>query len=76
MIEEQKIKVETLRKRKDAVRLIEKFWGLIMLRRDLREKRKQWANLPRDCRLLWIRFSCLKEQTFDLKEEIRYLKKA
>ena len=60
--------------KKDAVRIIEKHWGLRNLRIELRQKRKEWAKLPIDCRLLWVRFSALKEQAFDLREEIRYLK--
>lgn len=47
--------------KRDAVRVIEKFWGLRKLRMELREKRKEWAKLPIDCRLLWVRFSALKE---------------
>ena len=63
-----------MKQKKDAVRIIEKHWGLRILRRELREKRKEWAKLPMDCRLLWVRFSALKEEAFDLREEIRYLK--
>ena len=59
------------KRRKEAVRTIEKFWGIVLLRRELLEKKKQWSSLPLDCRLLWIRFSALKEQAFDLREEIR-----
>jgi len=50
------------------VRTIEKYWSFILLRRGFK-KRKQWENLPLDCRLLWARFSALKEQAFDLKQE-------
>lgn len=57
--------------RKEAVRTIEKYWTLILLRRELLEKKKLWAKLPIDCRLLWVRFSALKEQAFDLREDIR-----
>ncbi|CDW79347.1 UNKNOWN [Stylonychia lemnae] len=73
LIEDQKRKAEELKRRKEAVRVIEKFWQIRILRRELMEKKKQWENLPLDCRLLWMRFSALKEQAFDLKEEIRYL---
>jgi len=62
-----------IKRRKEAVRVIEKYWSFILLRRDLRDKKKQWSKLPPDCRLLWMRFSALKEQAFDLREEIRIM---
>lgn len=62
-----------MKQKKEAVRVIEKYWTLVLLRRELREKKKLWGKLPVDCRLLWMRFSALKEQAFDLREEIRYL---
>jgi hypothetical protein len=57
--------------RKEAVRKIERYWTFILLRRELRQKKKLWAKLPIDCRLLWMRFSSLKEQASGLREEIR-----
>lgn len=63
-----------LKKKKEAVRTIEKFWTLVLLRRELLEKKKLWDKLPVDCRRLWLRFSALKEQAFDLRKEIRGLK--
>lgn len=63
-----------MKQKKEAVRTIEKYWALVQLRRELLEKKKLWEKLPIDCRLLWVRFSALKEQAFDLREEIRDLK--
>jgi hypothetical protein len=63
-----------MKKRKEAVRTIEKYWTLILLRKELLKKKKLWAKLPIDCRLLWARFSLLKEEAFSLKEKIRDLK--
>jgi hypothetical protein len=40
MIEEQRMKAINQKRRKEAVRTIEKFWGLVLLRRDLYEKKK------------------------------------
>jgi len=50
-----------MKKRKEAVRVIEKYRSLVLLRRELLEKKKMWDKLPIDCRLLWMRFSALKE---------------
>lgn len=71
LIEERKNQALNHKRRKEAVRTIERYWGFILLRRELMEKKKMWANLPLDCRLLWMRFSVLKEQAFDLRETIR-----
>lgn len=73
LIQDQKDKAMVLKRRKEAVKTIEKYWAFILLRRELRDKQTQWSKLPPDCRKLWMRFSALKEQAFDLKEEIRYM---
>jgi hypothetical protein len=50
-----------MKQRKEAVKLIEKYWTLYLLRKELIRRKKEWMKLPLDCRLLWMRFSILKE---------------
>mmetsp|Transcript_22244 Transcript_22244/g.21486 ORF Transcript_22244/g.21486 Transcript_22244/m.21486 type:complete len:147 (-) Transcript_22244:39-479(-) len=71
LIEEQKKKIEVLRMKKEAVRVIEREWGLYLLKKELIEKKRMWDKLPLDCRLLWARFSNLKQQTYGLSEKIK-----
>ena len=40
MIEEQKVRAMNLKKRKEAVKLIERFWSFILFKKELIEKRK------------------------------------
>ncbi len=61
------------KKRRAAVKIIEKFFLDYLLKKDLREARKFLAKLPFDCRILWIRMNCIKLQTSSLKGEVEQL---
>lgn len=73
VIEETRRKIENRNRQKEAVRIIEKYWILYLMKKDLMEKKRMWEKLPLDCRLLWTRFSQLKQQTYGLSEKIKDL---
>ena len=66
-------RAEMIKAKKNAVAMIERYWGKFLWKRELKKAREFLKKLPHDCRILWVKLNCVKAQATDLKEEIDQL---
>ena len=57
----------------NAVRVIEKFWTLILDKRDDEKLEEHLLTMPKDCRELYRKFIKLRKQTKNLKQNLNKL---
>lgn len=59
---------------KQAVSVIETYYSLRLIRKELIKNKDYLWTLPHDCRVLWVRFRYLKNQTGELYKQVKNLR--
>lgn len=75
MQKEYERKLKIMLKKRDAIRVIERWWEGILEERRQKELDEKIKRMPKDCQDLFRDFLNMRKQTKDIKKEFRQIKK-
>lgn len=70
MLEKQTLLVKERNSRKNAIKIIEKFWLDYKEKLRMRNIRKYLFTLPYECRMLYLKFKQVKQDADNLKNDV------
>lgn len=70
MLEKQTLLVKERNSRKNAIKIIEKFWIDYKEKLRMRNIRKYLFTLPYECRMLYLKFKQVKQDADNLKNDV------